>query len=124
TTSNTSAQASANLPITMTVTPNSGSAPVAVTISGSGNLYYGNLKLDFGDGNETPIYGNSISSDQYGNNQVLHSSHTYTSPGTYTIQLLGQECAGAPSPTCGSFSAIGTVTITVQSIWSRPFPMF
>jgi len=96
----------------MLANPNSGTAPLAVAISGSGNLFYGNLKLDFGDGN-VDTSNDFISADSYGN-KTLRVSHTYTSPGTYSINLLGQSCAGAPMPICGSFSTIGTVTVTVH----------
>jgi PKD repeat protein len=99
----------------LTATPLSGQAPLAVNFSAMVSNYGGNYTVDFGDGTTgslqtfasgqvCPLNGNCV----YGS-----ASHTYTYPGTYTAKL--EDVSGCTTNGCTArpSSVLGIVTINV-----------
>jgi PKD repeat protein len=92
------------LPI-FSVSPTSGSAPLAVTFFHHEGLESGNFSVNFGDGEDTNISIRKAGS----------LTHTYAYAGTYTATLIKNltKCNPDADFGCDMTKEVGTVTITV-----------
>lgn len=83
--------------------PTAGPAPLVVTFTGTGSgIAEGVMLLEFGDGQTD----HSISTIR-----GFTRTHTYTSPGTYAVELKSGPSGGQQPPV---LETVGRVTITVR----------
>jgi PKD repeat protein len=88
---------------TLTASPTAGSAPLAVTFTGTGSgVLEGVMLLDFGDGTTD----NSISTIR-----GFTRTHTYVVAGSYTARLNGGAYGGQSSAV---LETLASVTINVE----------
>lgn len=103
---------------TFSVSPTSGSAPLAVTFSaGWANFPGGNYSIDFGDGTNDSLRVTLSSNPCPASGPCITAAngwapHTYTSAGTYAARLATDPCPGMKCAARVDF--LGTVTITVH----------
>ena len=88
---------------TLAASPTIGTAPLAVTFTGTGSgMNEGVMLLDFGDGQKD---------DSISTIRTFTRKHTYTAAGSYTVQLKSGAYGGQrPS----ILTAVASVTITVH----------
>ena len=88
---------------TLAASPTIGTAPLAVTFTGTGSgVNEGVMLLDFGDGQ---------TDDSISTIRTFTRTHTYTAAGSYTVQLKSGAYGGQrPS----ILTAVASVTITVH----------
>ena len=101
----------ATSPITLTASPTSGAAPLAVSFSASGGnaAYSGGVSINFGDGSSATLCGAGATCGQ----QSL--SHTYQGSGTFQATMVGTS--GGVSTT------LATASITTSPSSYTPFSL-
>ena len=104
--------------------PTSGTAPLNIvfTTNVSGST------VVFGDGTSAPVTANCLTGLNGSRNCDTGSyltTHTYTTPGTYTATLRGTQCPSTPGLSCAQvITTLGTATITVTAPPSAVSPTF
>jgi PKD repeat protein len=104
-----------------TASPTYGQAPLQVSFSVDPSYYFSGYSVSFGDGAQGTIEcWATMASSNYGGTYSAYpapssgcgTSHTYTSPGTYTATLARDICRNAVG-CMAPVQIVGTVTITV-----------
>jgi peptidoglycan hydrolase-like protein with peptidoglycan-binding domain len=107
-------------PMSFIAAPASGSAPLAVSFSGS--VLSAGYDVNFGDGTQPYSYGcahGGCPIGSYSTNVAI--SHTYTSAGTYTAKLRTHFAQNAGNCAGSDCNVVGTATITVTGNSSQSF---
>ena len=101
---------------TLSASPKSGQAPLAVSFTVRDDGTSGGYQLNFGDGATTSVAADSgICAESFPMQCTYTKSHTYSSAGTYTATL--SRHVGGPS---GPEQLLGTQTITVSGTTGGP----